>query len=254
MEQTHVGPCRLLEWDTDFWGIRIAQANSHLLTAESACGIDTWCREREIACLYYLARSDDAQSVRVAEDGRFRLVDIRVTLRYRESGSDGRRPEPVVRATRLARAEDLPALRHIAKDSYHDSRFYFDENFPRRKCDELYETWIRRSYQGYADAVLVVEGESTPAGFVTCHLDAARGVGSIGLVGVSEAVQRQGIGQIAVRQALQWFADREISDVEVVTQGRNRAAQRVYQRCGFVTDLTQLWYHKWYIESESTHG
>jgi ribosomal protein S18 acetylase RimI-like enzyme len=33
--------------------------------------------------------------------------------------------------------------------------------------------------------------------------------------------------------------------VSVVTQGRNVAAQRLYQRAGFVTASTQLWYHRW---------
>jgi len=32
----------------------------------------------------------------------------------------------------------------------------------------------------------------------------------------------------------------------VVTQGRNLAAQRLYQRNGFVTASLQLWYHRWF--------
>jgi hypothetical protein len=34
--------------------------------------------------------------------------------------------------------------------------------------------------------------------------------------------------------------------VQVITQGRNYAAQRLYQRAGFVTRKTELWYHKWF--------
>ena len=34
--------------------------------------------------------------------------------------------------------------------------------------------------------------------------------------------------------------------MKVVTQGRNIAGQRLYQRCGFLTRSVELWYHKWY--------
>jgi hypothetical protein len=43
-------------------------------------------------------------------------------------------------------------------------------------------------------------------------------------------------------------------DVAVVTQGRNGAAQRLYQRCGFVTHALDLWYHKWYSTSGWVNG
>ena len=41
--------------------------------------------------------------------------------------------------------------------------------------------------------------------------------------------------------------------VTVVTQGRNRAAQRLYQQCGFLSRDLQLWYHKWYPRSRINH-
>ena len=47
--------------------------------------------------------------------------------------------------------------------------------------------------------------------------------------------------------ALDWFATQGVEKVTVVTQGRNGAAQRLYQRCGFVTGSIHLWYHKWNV-------
>jgi ribosomal protein S18 acetylase RimI-like enzyme len=38
----------------------------------------------------------------------------------------------------------------------------------------------------------------------------------------------------------------------VVTQGRNIASQRLYQKHGFVTQSIQLWYHRW--TSAGTRG
>jgi hypothetical protein len=32
-----------------------------------------------------------------------------------------------------------------------------------------------------------------------------------------------------------------------VTQGKNIAAQRLYQKNGFLIRDLQLWYHKWYL-------
>jgi RimJ/RimL family protein N-acetyltransferase len=49
-------------------------------------------------------------------------------------------------------------------------------------------------------------------------------------------------------EALQWFADQGMDSMEVVTQGRNVAAQRLYQKCGFATKEVQLWYHHWFGE------
>jgi dTDP-4-amino-4,6-dideoxy-D-galactose acyltransferase len=49
-----------------------------------------------------------------------------------------------------------------------------------------------------------------------------------------------------VNASLGWFAQHGCDRVQVVTQGRNLAAQRLYQRAGFLTADLKLWYHKWY--------
>jgi ribosomal protein S18 acetylase RimI-like enzyme len=41
-----------------------------------------------------------------------------------------------------------------------------------------------------------------------------------------------------------------VQRVSVVTQGRNVAAQKLYQSCGFTTCSVQLWYH-WWLEAAS---
>jgi hypothetical protein len=66
-------------------------------------------------------------------------------------------PAPVDPRVRPAESRDLPALRAIARTSHHDSRFYCDARFSRARCDALYETWIEKSCQGGAAAVLVAD-------------------------------------------------------------------------------------------------
>jgi dTDP-4-amino-4,6-dideoxy-D-galactose acyltransferase len=238
----------MLEWDTAFFGFRVARVRGDVLTRERVRQIDAWCRQAGVRCLYFLSRADDANTTRLAEDNNFRLVDIRMTFRYRAPdairGTKGHAKCAAV--VRHARLEDIYPLQSIARESYHDTRFYFDAEFPRQLCELLYETWIKLSYEGYADEVLVAELDGVPVGYISCHLDEESRIGKIGLVGVSSQARGQGVGQALVFSALEWFSTQGAQEALVVTQGRNCAAQRLYQRCGFLAQKVQLWYHKWF--------
>jgi dTDP-4-amino-4,6-dideoxy-D-galactose acyltransferase len=235
--------CRFLDWDTRFFDRRIAQVVSHRFTPDTLVAVETWCAQQAIRCLYFLADLDDAQTVTLAEQHGFALVDVRVELVRALPPAVALSVPPA--ALRISRADDLPALRQMARTGFTDSRFYADPHFSRAQCDRLYETWIENSCQGYADRVWVAEAGGQPAGFITCHLKPDR-QGVIGLVGVDGAAQGQGLGRALVDAALHWFAAEGCDCVRVTTQGRNLRAQRLYQRAGFVSDVMRLWYHRWF--------
>ncbi len=245
-------PCEFLSWDTEFFHLRIARVNGHRLDQQRVTEINAWLEAHSIACLYFLADTDDPETIRLAEDNHYRMVDVRLTFERSlaaipEETPDRRSPEPAIR---LAAPEDVPLLQEIASNSYPMTRFYFDPNFSRQKCSDLYDTWIKKSCNGYADAVLVAEIEGQATGYVTCHLNQPEpACGQIGLMGIGERAQGRGIGQRLIYHSLAWFASHGMKTVEVVTQGRNIRAQRLYQRCGFVTKSLRLWYHLW-IEKE----
>jgi dTDP-4-amino-4,6-dideoxy-D-galactose acyltransferase len=239
--------CEYLGWDSEFFGRRIARAKIGRLDSESVRTILDWCHVNQIDCLYFLADANDLDTMRLAEDNHFRLVDIRVSLERRAKDVPFPGNEGLNGVIRPNIPDDVAALRDIAKRSYRSTRFYSDSNFPPSLADALYETWIEKSCNGYADAVLVAEMREQPAGYVTCHLlDETKG--QIGLVGVGSDWRGNGLGQALVNASLHWFADRGIASVTVVTQGRNYPAQRLYQRCGFLTSSLQLWYHRWFTE------
>jgi dTDP-4-amino-4,6-dideoxy-D-galactose acyltransferase len=240
MSQVSRGACQLLEWDSQFFGLRIARLTEPRLTSSSLASARRWCRANQIDCLYFLADSGDAETVMLAQINAFRLVDIRLTLERRLGG--GTDPAPAVRPFQPA---DAAGLRAIARASHRDSRFYYDAQFARPQCDALYEAWIERSFGGWADAVLVAEWDGAPAGYISCHL-APPGVGSIGLFAVAQEYQRRGLGRQLVGAALEYFRQNGMHQATVVTQGRNVPSQRVYQRCGFLTQSVQLWYHCWF--------
>lgn len=241
-----IAPCESLPWDTEFFGRRIARATVHRLSIQTVESILEWCKSHAIECVYFLADSDHAESVRLAEDYGFRLVDVRVTLQCNKD-EQSRLSHDLFQTAHVhpVRQSDVPALQAIARTSHTDSRFYFDPCFPVESCEALYRTWIKRSCEGYADVVLVAELNDQPVGYVSCHLTSNEPRGRIGLVGVAAQARGQGVGQTLIRYATDWFVERGIKTISVVTQGRNTAAQRLYQRSGFLTQCVEFWYHKW---------
>lgn len=239
---TASAPAELLDWDTRFFGFRVARLKGDTLTPALAAAAEEWCLANVIRCLYFMARADEPQTTLLAEKHGYRLVDVRLDFIH-PGGAPDAAPEAAIRP---AQPGDLPALEAIAGQIYGDTRFYYDPNFDPRKCDELYRTWIRVSCEGYAAAVLVADLDGAVAGYVTCHLDVADHSGRIGLVGVHPQAHGRGLGQALVRAALTWFAGQGAQPVSVATQGRNIAAQRLYQRCGFLSRAIYLWYHRWF--------
>lgn len=237
--------CKVLEWDSQFFAKRIARVAVNLLDHDRLDSILRWCVSNQIDCLYFLADASDGTTIQAVEDQGFRLVDVRVTSERPLTSPPVPEDRDVNLRIRPSREEDIPVLRSIARISFRTTRFYYDTNFPRPLCDALYETWIENSCRGFDDTVLVAEIHGVVSGFVTSKLIDSK-IGEIGLVGVDPNWQGKGLGYDLVNAALQWFFEREVQSAWVVTQGRNSQAQRLYQRCGFLTYLVQLWYHKWF--------
>ncbi len=240
--------CQFLPWDSEFFGYRIGRILAPKLDDRSIHEALQWANANSIDCLYFLSDSQDARTVRLVEQNRFQLRDIRVTLTHNlltiapaENNSEVH--------FRLSEPDDFTKLQDTALHAYIHSRFYYDPCFTEDQCARLYARWLEKSIlEDFADAVIIAETKTEPLGYVSCHLNHQTTQGQIGLVGVTESARGQQIGKKMINYVLQWFQLQGMETVNVVTQGRNIPAQRLYQRCGFVTQDVQLWYHKWFID------
>jgi dTDP-4-amino-4,6-dideoxy-D-galactose acyltransferase len=250
MPATEAAPARLLAWDSEFWGFPIGQVNGASLSAEGAAAVDEWAEENGVACVFFEAPAEDAQSIWTAEAAGFRNVEIRVVLR-------GKRPqaEPPMPPTsdfvtvRLATPEDLPRLREIARESFHDSRFYVDPRFPDDRAGDFYATWVERSLlEGWRDnAVVVPVVEGRVRGFATFANESP--ILRIDLIAL-DAEARSGTAGGRISHTLgQWLIDYRLRNnlyVRAVTQARNVRTQRFIMRWGLWVDGISTFFHKWY--------
>jgi dTDP-4-amino-4,6-dideoxy-D-galactose acyltransferase len=232
----------ILPWDSEFFGVKIGRLIAWRLTDAAFATLDTWRRDEDLQCIYCLIEPGDRVSVRTAETHGFRLVDIRTDLILpptAPSRPSGLQDAPI----RKAVEKDIEPLRRIARDAHRDSRFYFDERFDPGRVDELFATWIEKSCRGWADLVLVLDLEGTTSGYVTWHRDGDRG--RIGLLALAQTVRGRGYASALLAAAVDEIRAKGNLEIGVTTQGRNAAAQRTYQRAGFVTESIRLWYHWW---------
>lgn len=235
-------PAELLAWDTAFFGFRVARAlNTDAFGPGAGQALVDWCVAAQVRWLYALVPPTPAAS-REAEAHRFTLTDIRMEL----SAPLERMAAALPTGVRPFQASDIAVLRALARESHRDSRFFADAGLPEPQAALLFERWIERDCEPAADrwaGVATMHG--TPVGYLTAHVDAQRH-GWVRLVAVAAAARGRGLGSALLSAAGRWMADRGAVDARVVTQGRNLAAQRLYQQAGFRTESLQLWYHRWF--------
>jgi ribosomal protein S18 acetylase RimI-like enzyme len=247
--------CQELPWDTSWWGFSTARVNSPPRDEADVRAIDAWCRLNRIRLLYFLCPSDDVGAARRAESSGFHLVDIRVTLERRSSGPrapHGAGPEGV--KLRLAGADDAGRLGDLAAAGFRGTRFYADPGLPDARCDDLYRVWMEQECAGQADTVVVAEVSGEIAGYLSYSVDRNGPGATIGLVGVAAPYRGMGIGSLVLTEALSLLGDSGVTEVAVVTQGRNVEALRLYERHGFLTVDTSFWFHKWYSTPTDRQG
>ncbi len=249
MNSALVSPAVYLEWDSQFFQKRIGRVTTTNMLDQNADEVDAWANDNLIDCVYYLADGLESKSVRAAEVHNYHLMDLRVT--YAIDLAKNKLDLSSELNIRMALKEDLVEIKRMAGGFHGISRFFADDHFSRKKCTELYETWIERDFNDTDRNLWVSEDQGIITGYTSASIIPNNNVAEIGLVGVNPNYRGQGIGyqlQLAVLNQIRQLGSNQ---VEVVTQGRNISAQNLYQKCGYHLKSIDLWYHKWFINNEN---
>ena len=124
------------------------------------------------------------------------------------------------------------------------SRFRVDPRVPRPIFESLYRQWIENSVNGtIADATLVVRDHDTIVAMAT--VAEKNGRSDIGLIAVDAAHRGRSHGTRLMQAAHHWARERGLADAQVVTQGDNRSARRLYEKCGYTVERVEHYYHFW---------
>lgn len=223
----------ILKWDSDFFGYKVARLSSSV--ASGAALVTAY---RTGVELLYWANQTERQVCSDFYD--FNLVDCK-TIYYKTIGNSLPQ-EASIKA--FEGSKPTAALIALAIESGAFSRFNVDKKIGRDAFEALYQRWIEASVEKkIAKEVLVLEEAGRLAGFVT--LGEKNGRADIGIIAVDADFRGKGIGKKLMQAAESWFVAAGYETMQVVTQGDNAAACRLYESCGFAVEEVSYFYHAW---------
>lgn len=235
-----------LAWDSEFFGREIGRARIGRLDDATAARLIGEALDLGLECLYFVASADELETLRAAEERSFHLVEVRVVL---ERLVDAPLPPPddvaAAYVIEPGRDDELARLQDIAVQVAGMSRYAADPRFSADETERLYRAWIANALHGYADAVLVAreQARGEALGFLCCKMHGE--LCDVQLVGVDRKNRQRKVGRALFDATIAWARAHGATRIQIVTQGRNVPALRLYQQLGFLTSEVKLCYHVW---------
>lgn len=227
---------RILEWDTRFFGIRVAQ-----LTVDAAIDgqslLDTIAHSDADVVYVFLPAETAGRYLSVLERSSGRFYDRKVTFAKPVDHVFAASDQSIVEIT-----TESAELLNLAYASGHMSRFFLDPGFnPHFKA--LYGEWIRKALREADSTVFALSDSTHMLGMVSASIE--NGMGTIGLLAIAEDGRGQGLGMRLLKHCEAHYGSLNARTCRVVTQNANIGACRLYQKAGYLIESEQDIWHIW---------
>ena len=227
---------RALQWDSDFFGLRIGRAD--LQTKADALVLCAM--HEELKRQYDLLYVFDANAVGFEAEGT-QLVDEKIL--YSKPCEPRKQYAEVSFYQGASPSNDLYRLA-LVSGGY--SRFKLDKRLPKGSYERLYNRWIENACpkEGTNKQILLfIDEQNVARGMIT--IDYQGELGHIGLVAVDIDCQHQGIGGKIMSTLDGYLFNLGVKTLEVPTQKANTDACRWYEKNGFTVQSRTQIYHWW---------
>lgn len=228
----------ILPWDSGFFKFKVARIKENVSLALDNPVLNGLF-ENNINLVYY----SSPNQLKVFENRCYTisLVDKKIT--YAKEVSSRQHNSKVVAYNQSYPDEKLVNLA-ISSGVY--SRFNTDKRIRRESFETLYTLWITKSVsKEIAEEVLVYKEDNEIQGFVTVGKKGNRG--DIGIIAVDAAFRGKGIGKSLMFEAENYYYNKT-NKIQVVTQGDNIPACKLYESCGYAVEKSEYFYHLWRLD------
>lgn len=238
----------ILDWDTNFFKKKIGRIENSIYNQHDLASINRALTKQEVDLAYYSSTNPLSNELHDTDSYSINFVDRKTTYNkvinknasFNEAISEYQCDHPAQKLIDLS----------VESGTY--SRFKVDTKIDNSKFEELYSLWIINSVnRQLAKSVLVYYIDEIIAGFVT--LGEKNEKADIGIIAVDAQFRGKGIGKSLMLSAERRFADNTANtEIQVVTQGENIPACKLYESCGYEVNKVEYFYHLWKKDNEDT--
>jgi dTDP-4-amino-4,6-dideoxy-D-galactose acyltransferase len=234
---------QILDWDSNFFGFKVAKVLTNSKNLVSLKEIYNNLFANNVRLAYWQVEPDSYVFQKFASENNGKLVDLKTIYSIKideENVIDISNPNLNIYKENTC----SPELINLSIQCGIYSRYNVDDDIPKNKMKELYELWIKNSVdKTMADDTIVYSLDNKIVGFVTVYIK--NEIGYIGLIGVDENYRGRGIGKSLIEESKRYFFKKNIINIEVVTQGNNQSACKLYESADFRIKNQNEFYHFW---------
>lgn len=232
--------CKLLEWDTDYFGVKSARVN--LLGNVDERGqedILSFCKNYDFVTIVNFENRNE-NNLWVGEKTAAFLADVNVQF-VKELHSLEKHSDDKTYVTNNLPVNDQ--ILNIARKSFRYSRFFNDPNLSERKSPNIYLHWTEGAFLQEGKYFVICVRESNIAGYLL--FSSEESYATVELIAVDEAHQGKGVGKALIKAMESFAYDKDINKIKVGTQVNNIPAVQFYSKMGFTYVNCGSIYHIW---------
>ena len=231
---------KYLEWDSDFFGYKIARLDVQDITEKEFEVIRLELIKSNIKLAYVFINPDDNNSNYIMTKHKADLVDTKVTF----SINIPKDFYPTINISEYNKAIISDEILQLSIQSGEYSRYKKDERFINREYERLYTAWITNSIKKIiADEVLVYNENFIYKGVISLKYN--KEVATIGILAVDQTLRNKGIGKQLIYEAFNHAKINGCSNMNVSTQSENKIACSFYRKIGFIINKKTNIFHLW---------
>ncbi len=233
-----------LEWDTNFFGFKVAKINHNILNFNDLTSILDFLKKDNCRLIYWSVNPDNLESNNAAINNNGILIDEKITYEISLKNLNLQNNVFHPNISEYIYSSPNQELIDLAIQSGEYSRFKLDKKFLPNNFKNLYKIWIENSVsREIAELVLVYKINESISGMIT--LKSVNNTGLIGLMGVDKQFRGQKIGYELITAAKIYFFNKNYNYLYVVTQKKNLKSCKFYEYCGFKKIKSENFYHFW---------
>lgn len=229
-----------LEWDTNYFNVKSGriQLNGNITKAEEI-EIYEFIKKYEFITIENVGNNSHNNNW-IGKNTNASLTDI--NIQYKKNILKN----PVILDDNLQIFNSLVGdsrLISLAKQSFIHSRFFNDSYISDDLAENIYENWVKNSFNKKEKYFVICENEEVIEGFLLFSYQHKEAI--IELIAVDEKMRGKNIGKKLLNKLVSYLITIEVSTVKVGTQVDNISAMRFYSKNNFIIQKASSIYHIW---------